>query len=138
MDASSRNDDGIYLSYKFQDIQLLELALTAPGADEANYEGNRGLACIGSEFLPAFVSVALESIVDRAERNRLLTSLRGRDLRARIARQWKLDQYLKASRRRGGDSDSVVGAALCAVYGAACLESGYSQSAVAPLTNVIM
>jgi dsRNA-specific ribonuclease len=39
------------LDYTFRDESLLDLALTAAGAKEENYDGNRTLAQIGKAFV---------------------------------------------------------------------------------------
>jgi len=49
-----------FLSYTFQRRELSELALTAPGADEANYEGNRSLALKGALAMELVLTRELE------------------------------------------------------------------------------
>ena len=49
-----------FLSYTFQKRELLELALTAPGADEANYDGNRSLARKGAQAMELVLTRELE------------------------------------------------------------------------------
>lgn len=49
-----------FLSYTFQRRELSELALTAPGADEANYEGNRSLALKGALAMELVLTRGLE------------------------------------------------------------------------------
>jgi dsRNA-specific ribonuclease len=39
------------IGYSFQDESLLDLALTAAGAKEDDYDGNRNLAQIGKAFV---------------------------------------------------------------------------------------
>lgn len=49
-----------FLSYTFQKRELLELALTAPGADETNYDGNRSLARKGALAMELVLTHELE------------------------------------------------------------------------------
>lgn len=53
------------LQYTFHDRSLLELALTAPGADERNHDGNRNLARMGG--------LAMELVLIRELQNSGLT-----------------------------------------------------------------
>lgn len=49
-----------FLYYTFQKRDLLKLALTAPGADEANYDGNRSLARKGALVMELVLTHELE------------------------------------------------------------------------------
>ena len=49
-----------FLSYSFKNRDLLGLALTAPGADEAKYDGNRSLAREGALVLELVLVHELE------------------------------------------------------------------------------
>ena len=49
-----------FLSYTFEKRELLELALTAPGADETNYDGNRRLARKGALAMELVLTCDLE------------------------------------------------------------------------------
>ena len=49
-----------FLCYTFQNRELLTLALTAPGADEAKYNGNRSLARQGALVMELVLTRELE------------------------------------------------------------------------------
>ena len=49
-----------FLRYTFQERELLELALTAPGADEAKHDGNRSLARKGALAMKLVLTCELE------------------------------------------------------------------------------
>lgn len=49
-----------FLPYTFRRWELLKLALTAPGADEANHDGNRSLARKGALAMELVLTQELE------------------------------------------------------------------------------
>ena len=51
-----------FLCYRFEDRELLKQALTAPGADEANYDGNRNLVRKGALAMELVLTCELQEM----------------------------------------------------------------------------
>lgn len=67
-----------FLSYTFEHRRLLNLALTAPGADETNHDGNRMLTRKGSLALELVLTQEVEKRGLKCGKYSSRSNLRGR------------------------------------------------------------
>ncbi|OJI98825.1 hypothetical protein ASPVEDRAFT_148005 [Aspergillus versicolor CBS 583.65] len=126
-------DDAIFvqerLGYKFQDLDLLRLALNAAGKGGAEGEedrpGNSRLAHVGNflmQFLLAWVGFSNDW--SRAGTTSLRTRLGSNSHCAEVAQKVGLDRCLKYDMRSGSKSPGVLRKALNAIIAAVFSDSG--------------
>ncbi len=117
------------LSYRFIDQKLLEQALTHRSAGGQN---NERLEYLGDAILGFVVADELYSHFPEAtegQLSRLRSSLVKRDTLAKVAREFKLGDYLRLGQgelRSGGQSrDSILADGLEAIFASIYLDGGY-------------
>ena len=132
-----------FLSYPFKNRDLLGLALTAPGADEANHDGNHSLAREGALVLELVLVHELEGrgleygkclseqdfaalTICEANVNKAVHAEKNRGVREAIARETGTFQLLRLSPRQAGSSASpaTLRNAVNALLGAVFVDSG--------------
>jgi dsRNA-specific ribonuclease len=133
------------INYRFNDITLLELALTAPGAEgdkkgnkaeRDKYDGNRKLAQLGDSILQIIVlyKTLFEEDAERSKLKAILPAFYSRlagsasdalksaaikEQREERARLFQIDTHMKLSpRQQGRASTGTLSLAVCAIFGA--------------------
>lgn len=119
----------IQLDYKFQNADLLELALTQSGADSKN--NNERLEFIGDRVLGLSVAALLydmyphETEGELARRHAMLVST---DTLARVARTVGLDKDIRHGHMTAGRISHILADAMEAVFGAIYLDGGFDAA----------
>ncbi len=125
------------IPYRFDDPELLKLALTHRSADKVN---NERLEFLGDSILSAAVTSRLYELKpdnNEGELSRLRTRVVRGDTLASLAAGLKLGDYImlgEGEMKSGGfNRDSILADALEAVFGAIYLDGGYTSCAAAIL-----
>jgi ribonuclease III len=119
------------LRYKFNDKQLLKIALTHRSSQEQNNERQEFL---GDSIVNLIIAEALYHQFPRAqegELSRWRATLINRDTLADIAREFEVGRYLNLGpgelKSGGGERKSILSCAMEAIIGAIYLDSGFEQ-----------
>ncbi|KAH4042539.1 hypothetical protein HBH49_248420 [Parastagonospora nodorum] len=114
------------IAYKFQSKHdFLPKALTAAGAVEEDWDGNRKLALFGSalsEFLLHYL--AFEAGITRAYASDFKSKVSSNEQRAFVARQTGISRHIRFNEREGAQSPSVLAKAVNAIIGVVFLDCG--------------
>ncbi|MGE3921136.1 MAG: ribonuclease III [Gammaproteobacteria bacterium] len=118
------------LKYEFQDLQLLQAALTHRSVPGYN---NERLEFLGDSILNCIIASALFKQFPEAkegELSRLRANLVKGETLAQLAQEFELNRYLRLGvgelRSGGAKRESTLADALEAIIGAIYLESGFS------------
>jgi len=117
------------LKYKFKDENLLNLALTQSGVDNAH--NNEKLEFVGDRVLGLSVATLLYKMFPtetEGELARRFAVLVSTDTLASIANRMELDKSLRHGHLTGGRKRHLVANAMEAVLGAMYLDSGFEAT----------
>jgi len=125
------------ISYRFNDPDLLQLALSHRSVGKVN---NERLEFLGDSLLNAVISARLYELKpdnDEGELSRLRARVVRGDTLAKLAAELRLGDYIslgEGEKKSGGfNRDSILADALEAILGAIYLDSGYQSCASAIL-----
>lgn len=112
------------IGYTFQFENYLSLALTAAGAEDDNYDGNRGLAQVGTsliEFLLVFKGYDAKSVRSKVQKD-FRAQYSNNNHCAMLARRTGIDRCIKYNPRSGRGSKKVEARAMNAIIAAVYLD----------------
>ena len=116
------------LGYKFQDISLLEKALTHKSLSSQH---NERLEFLGDALLNLYVTEYLYNRFDALDEGKLTqfkAALVSRENLAKIAQDMGLSRFIRKGKGEKLDGNSIPGNTLEALIGAVFLDSNYSQT----------
>ncbi|KAL8784950.1 MAG: hypothetical protein Q9195_008838 [Heterodermia aff. obscurata] len=118
------------LAYRFENISLLMLALTAAGADDKVYDGNRKMAQLGEKLMELLLAEnAFSAGNSRAHVNEKITTVVTRRSCEEVAKATGITRFIRYNPRQGNSppSPAVLSLAVRAIVCACWLDSDQSN-----------
>ncbi|KAI1934079.1 hypothetical protein LOZ66_006172 [Ophidiomyces ophidiicola] len=112
------------IGYKFNSKNLLLKALTAAGSELNDYDGNRGLAQLGTALVEFFlVYIGYRQNIPRDHTTRFKIRFSGSEHRAAVAKRTGINSYISYSSKPGAKAPTVLARSVNAIIAATFVDS---------------